>query len=64
MHYGSFSLSEEPIDEPLPRLLNAAKEAGIESAIDVISEGETRILPSDWNTDRGSEPIDWLRSDS
>ncbi len=59
MHYGSFSLSQEPIDEPLPRLLSAAKEAGIEKAVDAISEGETRILPSDWNADRATEPMDW-----
>jgi L-ascorbate metabolism protein UlaG (beta-lactamase superfamily) len=59
MHYGSFSISQEPIDEPLPRLLAAAKEAGIEKAVDAISEGETRILPSDWNVDRATEPIDW-----
>jgi L-ascorbate metabolism protein UlaG (beta-lactamase superfamily) len=45
MHYGTFSLSEEPMDEPLPRLIEAAKRAGIESAVDVLHEGETRILP-------------------
>lgn len=44
MHYGSFSLSEEPMDEPLPRLLEAAKRAGISSAVDALHEGETRIL--------------------
>jgi L-ascorbate metabolism protein UlaG (beta-lactamase superfamily) len=48
MHYGSFSLSEEPMDEPLPRLLSAAKQAGVGGAVDVIHEGETRIL-SLWN---------------
>ena len=44
MHYGSFSLSEEPMGEPLPRLTEAAKQAGIEGAVDVIHEGETRIF--------------------
>lgn len=44
MHYGSFSLSEEPMDEPLARLLTAAKQAELEDAVDVIQEGETRIL--------------------
>ncbi len=44
MHYGSFSLSEEPMDEPLPCLVEAAKQAGIEDAVDVIHEGETRII--------------------
>lgn len=45
MHYGSFSLSEEPMDEPLPRLLKAAEDAGIRCAVDPLREGETRILP-------------------
>jgi L-ascorbate metabolism protein UlaG (beta-lactamase superfamily) len=49
MHYGTFSLSEEPMDEPLPRLLKAAKRAGISGAIDAIGEGETRIIPRTWN---------------
>jgi L-ascorbate metabolism protein UlaG (beta-lactamase superfamily) len=44
MHYGSFKLSEESMDEPLPRLIEAAQRAGIESAVDAISEGETRIF--------------------
>ena len=44
MHYGSFSLSEEPLDEPLPRLFEAAKQAGVSSAVDAIREGETRII--------------------
>lgn len=45
MHYGSFSLSEEPMSEPLPRLLGAAQRAGIGDAVDPVREGETRILP-------------------
>ncbi|HTW45735.1 MAG TPA: MBL fold metallo-hydrolase [Acidobacteriaceae bacterium] len=45
MHYGTFSLSEEPMDEPLPRLLQAAETAGISSAVDPLREGETRTLP-------------------
>jgi L-ascorbate metabolism protein UlaG (beta-lactamase superfamily) len=44
MHYGTFRLSEEPMDEPLPRLIEAAEKAGIGSAIDSMSEGETRIF--------------------
>lgn len=59
MHYGTFSLSEEPVDEPLPRLMIAAQEAKIEGAVEAISEGETRILASDWNVDRATEPTDW-----
>lgn len=48
MHYGSFKLSEEPMDEPLPRLLAAAEKAGIASSVDPISEGETRIITPKW----------------
>lgn len=44
MHYGTFSLSEEPMEEPLQRLSVAAEKAGIRSRVDVIAEGETRIL--------------------
>jgi L-ascorbate metabolism protein UlaG (beta-lactamase superfamily) len=44
MHYGTFSLSEEPMDEPLPHLFEAATQAGVGSSVDAISEGETRIF--------------------
>jgi L-ascorbate metabolism protein UlaG (beta-lactamase superfamily) len=62
MHYGTFSLSEEPMDEPLEALRQAAGKAEIASSVDVIPEGETRILPHDWNLDPGGESTDWLRS--
>ncbi|HEX5234738.1 MAG TPA: MBL fold metallo-hydrolase [Silvibacterium sp.] len=52
MHYGSFSLSEEPIEEPLQLLVQAAEKAGISDAVDTLTEGETRIYPSQWNADR------------
>lgn len=42
MHYGTFSLSEEPMEEPLERLLKAARQAGVPSAIDALHEGESR----------------------
>jgi L-ascorbate metabolism protein UlaG (beta-lactamase superfamily) len=44
MHYGSFRLSYEPVDEPLPRLLKAAKERNIENKICVMEEGITRLF--------------------
>ena len=50
MHYGTFRLSAEPMEEPLPRLLNAAKDAGIASAVDALREGETRIISSHQHT--------------
>lgn len=44
MHYGTFQLSEEPMDEPLPRLVAATQQAGLGAAVDALPEGETRIL--------------------
>jgi L-ascorbate metabolism protein UlaG (beta-lactamase superfamily) len=45
MHYGTFQLSEEPMEEPLERLEKAAEQAGVSRSLDVIGEGETRIFP-------------------
>jgi L-ascorbate metabolism protein UlaG (beta-lactamase superfamily) len=44
MHYGSFRLSHEPIDEPLKRLATAAQTAGIGEKVLVLTEGVTRLL--------------------
>jgi L-ascorbate metabolism protein UlaG (beta-lactamase superfamily) len=44
MHYGTFWLSEEPLDEPLPRLLASAERLGLADRIAVIREGETRVF--------------------
>jgi hypothetical protein len=44
MHFGTFRLSAEPVGEPLPRLLNAARQAGVEERICALAEGETRIF--------------------
>jgi L-ascorbate metabolism protein UlaG (beta-lactamase superfamily) len=44
MHFGTFRLSAEPVAEPLPRLLAAARAAGIEDRICALDEGETRIF--------------------
>ena len=44
MHYGTFRLSYEPVDEPLQRLLTGAKQRGIENKICVLQEGVTRLL--------------------
>lgn len=61
MHYGTFSLSEEPMDEPLELLQQAAKEAEIGSAVDVIREGETRVFPHNWSVDR-DDSTEWYGS--
>ena len=44
MHYGTFRLSQEPVDEPIQRLRAAAKHAGVASRICVLPEGETEII--------------------
>jgi L-ascorbate metabolism protein UlaG (beta-lactamase superfamily) len=44
MHYGTFCLSAEPIEEPLPRLLAAADKAGLSERMLPLSEGETKIF--------------------
>jgi len=44
MHFGTFRLSAEPVAEPLPRLLAAAREAGAEDCICALAEGQTRIF--------------------
>lgn len=41
MHYGTFRLGREPMDEPLPRLLRAAQRAGMTNRIAPLSEGES-----------------------
>jgi L-ascorbate metabolism protein UlaG (beta-lactamase superfamily) len=47
MHYGTFWLSQEPMDEPLPRLLKSAERLGLASRILPLEEGETAELTSD-----------------
>jgi L-ascorbate metabolism protein UlaG (beta-lactamase superfamily) len=45
MHYGTFWLSEEPVEEPLPRLLESAERAGLRERVRVVREGETAVFP-------------------
>jgi len=44
MHYGTFCLSAEPMDEPLPRLLRAGRNDGMGESILPLHEGETKIF--------------------
>jgi L-ascorbate metabolism protein UlaG (beta-lactamase superfamily) len=46
MHYGTFRLGREPMDEPLKRLETEAARLGIKEQIKVFEEGETMQLPS------------------
>lgn len=44
MHYGTFRLSHEPMDEPLQLLDHAARQAGVQDRVLVLTEGVTRIF--------------------
>jgi L-ascorbate metabolism protein UlaG (beta-lactamase superfamily) len=44
MHYGTFRLSHEPIDEPLQLLEREAKAAGIQDRVLILEEGVTRLF--------------------
>jgi len=44
MHYGTFRLGYEPLDEPLTRLLARAREAGIDHNVLVMTEGQPVVL--------------------
>ena len=49
MHFGTFCLSHEPIEEPLPRLLRAANMGGMGNLIRPLVEGETAIFAAPKN---------------
>jgi hypothetical protein len=44
MHYGTFRLSHEPVDEPLQLLNQAAHAAGITDRVVVMEEGVTKFF--------------------
>lgn len=44
MHYGTFRLSHEPMEEPLQRLEKESKAAGIEKRVVVLEEGMTQFF--------------------
>jgi L-ascorbate metabolism protein UlaG (beta-lactamase superfamily) len=44
MHYGTFRLSHEPVDEPLQLLAKEASAAGIKDRVVVLEEGVTRFF--------------------
>jgi L-ascorbate metabolism protein UlaG (beta-lactamase superfamily) len=44
MHYGSFRLGYEPLDEPPARLLAAAKMQGIGDKVLLLTEGAPVVL--------------------
>ena len=55
MHFGTFRLSEEPMEEPVPRLLEAARKAGVEDRMFVMQEGKTAFFPPGDKTSQGPQ---------
>ena len=44
MHYGSFRLGYEPLDEPPARLMSAARAQGIDDRVLLLTEGAPVVL--------------------
>ncbi len=44
MHFGTFKLSQEPIDEPVKRLLSGARRLGISDRVHVLEEGVAKFF--------------------
>ena len=44
MHYGTFRLSHEPMEEPLQLLDQEARSNGIQDRVMVLQEGVTRLF--------------------
>ena len=47
MHFGTFRLGREPMEEPPIRLLAAAIEHGVEDRVRILAEGETLLVDQD-----------------
>jgi L-ascorbate metabolism protein UlaG (beta-lactamase superfamily) len=57
MHYNSFRLGHEPMEEPLRRLLAAARREGVEERVIPLAEGESwRTVGARLGTDSALEP--------
>ena len=57
MHFGTFRLSREPMDEPIERLLSGARDMGIEDRMLVLEEGVTRIFHSNEPARKHTESV-------
>jgi L-ascorbate metabolism protein UlaG (beta-lactamase superfamily) len=44
MHYGTFRLGYEPMDEPPERLRSSARARGVEKNVIVLTEGQPVVL--------------------
>jgi L-ascorbate metabolism protein UlaG (beta-lactamase superfamily) len=57
MHYNTFRLGREPMDEPLPRLMRAADAAGVEDQVYPLAEGESWLVPEDFADSASESPL-------
>jgi L-ascorbate metabolism protein UlaG (beta-lactamase superfamily) len=53
MHFGTFRLGREPMEEPPVRLMADAVRRGLEDRVRVLEEGKTLVFPPVASTDRG-----------
>ncbi len=57
MHYGTFRLSHEPMEEPVPRLLASARLAGVENRVRIVPEGVTAVFSSGSSGDLHADQV-------
>lgn len=46
MHYGTFPLGREPMEEPPVRLMTEARRRGLADQVKILGEGETLVIPA------------------
>ena len=57
MHYNTFKLGREPMDEPLARLLTAAERVGVLGKVGVLAEGERLLVGGEVRAAAASERV-------
>ncbi len=55
MHFGTFRLGREPMDEPPVRLMAEARRVGVEGRVKVLAEGETLVISGFEEGSRGED---------
>lgn len=56
MHYGTFNLGREPMDEPVQRLITETERLGISSRVRILEEGETMRIGMRHSDEETLEP--------
>jgi L-ascorbate metabolism protein UlaG (beta-lactamase superfamily) len=51
MHFGTFPLGREPMEEPPVRLSEDARRRGLEDRVQILAEGETLVVPAQDDAD-------------